>query len=200
MSHAPPPSTHCIKLGGSLLTRGGVAEPLRRWLQAERGRAPNENLVLIVGGGGAVEWLREVDRRSPIGAAAAHRAAIAMMDANARAVAGWLPAFELTDAWPPSPATPQAARRLFLPGRFLQAAEPHLPGTTLPVGWSVTSDSIAARVACLLGATLTLVKSIAAATPQDPNGWRRLAEEGLVDPFFPELAAEVPIVKLAALP
>ncbi|MEN1679972.1 MAG: hypothetical protein AAGJ46_10285 [Planctomycetota bacterium] len=199
MINNPVPATHCIKLGGSLLRRNDVAERLPAWLEAIRAREPDENQVLIVGGGGAVEWLRELDRGAGLDPAAAHWAAIGMMDANARAVAGWLPMAELTDAWPPAPSEPSGVCRLLMPGRFLREVEPSLPRPTLPIRWSVTSDSIAARIASLLSARLTLVKSADVETPTDGAGWRGLAEQGVVDACFADFVGGLSRVELTTL-
>ena len=70
---------------------------------------------------------------------------------------------------------------LFDPCKFLKEQEPHLPGTHLPSDWSVTSDSISARIAEVLQADeLVLLKSA------DPSArsWSNLAAAGYVDWFF----------------
>ena len=57
----------------------------------------------------------------------------------------------------------QSETRILAPGNFLREVEPGLPGPKLPVGWDVTSDSIAARVAVLFDvAELVLLKSSSA--------------------------------------
>jgi aspartokinase-like uncharacterized kinase len=75
-----------------------------------------------------------------------------------------------------------------------------LPGTRLPVGWEVTSDSIAARLAELLDARLTLLKSIPPPEfleqSQDLRHWRALAEAGWIDRFFPDLAENLHKIRL----
>lgn len=185
-----------IKIGGSLLGWPAIADHLDGYL----GQLESDRLVLIVGGGEPVEWLRRIDARATWGDAAAHDAAIAMMDANTRAVAGWLPTAKLTDSWDKvTHASDAAGVLLFAAGRFLREQEPSLPGTCLPVGWQVTSDSIAARVAALLDAPLTLIKSCGVETPRSREGWLGLADRGVVDAFFPRLVDEPPSVEIVTL-
>ena len=62
----------------------------------------------------------------------------------------------------------------------------------LPIGWHVTSDSIAAFAAATLRADLLLAKSVP--PPRLPAGeppLELLARAGWVDAFFPEAAAAV---------
>ncbi len=61
-------------------------------------------------------------------------------------------------------------------------------GTEIPETWEVTSDSLAAWLACELhAARLLLVKS--AEPPPGPVGVDELARQGLVDPAFPRFLA-----------
>jgi hypothetical protein len=63
----------------------------------------------------------------------------------------------------------------------------------LPHGWSVTSDSIAGRVARILGAgELILLKSV---TIPEGMDWGQAGREGLVDAFFAEAAEGIPSVR-----
>ena len=84
-------------------------------------------------------------------------------------------------------------RVVFAVEDFLRMAEPHCAGPPLPHDWSVTSDSIAARLATAVGAAeLVLLKStrIAPGTSQ-----AAAAATGLVDEYFPRAACTVPRVR-----
>jgi aspartokinase-like uncharacterized kinase len=174
-----------------------LPEALKRLLETERdGRA-----VLVVGGGGMVDVLRTLDSIHGIGENQSHALALRVMDVTAALVAGLVPGLqlalwpdELRNAWQAG-AVPVLAPRVFLEsvdGREEDA---------LPETWSTTSDSIAARMACLLGATrLILLKSTA---PAAPIGREEAARQGLVDPVFPRAARglrSVVVVNLRASP
>src|SRR5690606_36465102 len=97
---------------------------------------------------------------NPLSNEASHFAAIELMDVTGRLVSGWLPDAHVTDDFARLAAPGSVATlSIFLPHRFLRLQEPTMPGRPLPVGWSVTSDSIAARIAALLSAELVLLKS-----------------------------------------
>lgn len=187
--NAPRPPV-VIKVGGSLLARRGLPEALAG-LRDHPTVADAATRVWIAGGGDAVEALRRVDAANPVNAMTSHWAAVDVMDRNARVLADWLPWATPTRDW----------RRIggegspdwvFAVGDFLQRAEPSLGGRSLPVGWEVTSDSIAARVAEALSARLILLKSapptaeIARETAVD---WVAAADLGYVDRHFPAAAS-----------
>jgi aspartokinase-like uncharacterized kinase len=72
----------------------------------------------------------------------------------------------------------------------------------LPANWSVTSDSIAGRLAIALGADeLALLKSVSPPVNRDTAHWlSELAVAGYVDSFFPKLQAEMPPLEFDGLP
>lgn len=193
-------SPHVVKIGGSLLSHPDARDAIGRWLTGSREEHPGEHQVLIVGGGAAVEWLRRLDRQHPLGAAAAHWGAIAMMDANAFAISEWWPEVALVDAWAALlKRVKQPGATLFATRAFLQGEESNLPGTRLRIGWQVTSDSIAARIAIILHGRLTVLKSSQFATPTTLAEWQCLTEQGAVDRFFPLLVPELAKVSLATV-
>jgi 5-(aminomethyl)-3-furanmethanol phosphate kinase len=191
-----------IKIGGSLLTQSGAMGAVRAWLQAEERATPDVARVLIVGGGAVVDGLRAIDHANPLSASASHWAAIEMLDTLGRVVANSLPAAEVIDDWAVLRREVQAPGLLiFLPHGFLHlGGEANSPGVRLPVGWEVTSDSIAARVADLLNARLTLLKSAPLSRKLEKSlaaqDWPALSAAGWVDGYFGEIAAELREIRL----
>jgi len=178
-----------VKLGGSLLDLPGLGRELRGWLDA----LPTRHVILIVGGGQAADVIRELDRIHHFGEAPAHWLAVRALSLAGRVVAELLPASRFVTAlgdceetWAVD-CTPILDPHPVLLGDWSQEGE-------LPHRWSVTSDSIAARVARLVGAAeLILLKSRAAS---EGHTWAELAKEGFVDEFFPTVAQQLPAVRV----
>ena len=203
-----------IKVGGSLVGRASFVDDLRRWLEDESHRLPDTHRVLLVGGGPWVESLRQLDKGQPMEETFSHWLAIELMEMLGQTVGHWLPELWTTDNFDLLRQRCQSpGSSLLLATRFLREVEPKLPGLQLPVGWQVTSDSVAGRLAICLGAnSLTLLKSASIpkntvsknAMSKNPASigvnWPQAAESGWVDPFFPSLAKGLPYVRLLALP
>lgn len=186
-----------IKVGGSLLTRDGVAADLRTWLTSADA-CPERKRVLIVGGGPVVEGLRAMDRDFGGDTLEAHRAAIAAMDLNSRLLQSQLPDWTSTEQLARVRDDQKRGDWLFIAGGWLRREEPSVAGRALPTGWRVTSDSIAARVATFLGGGLILLKS--AQPPPGPSDLNVVARAGYVDEDFPQAAATLAEVRLLELP
>lgn len=174
-----------IKLGGSLLDLPDLITRLRRWIV----RQPSAQNFVVVGGGDRVELVRQA--RDQWDDETAHWHCLELMDVNAREVSEVWPEVILLQRWSEmmAPCRPEVACRsvaLVQAARLLR----HLPARArrreeLPMGWHVTSDSVAAYIAVLLEADeLVLLKSSEAqrATPAE---W---AADAYVDAFFPQLA------------
>jgi aspartokinase-like uncharacterized kinase len=85
---------------------------------------------------------------------------------------------------------------VFDPYEFLLKDEPELPGSRLPTGWHVTSDSIAARVGMIINADeVVLLKST---DPPSPC-IRQMAKAGYVDDYLPHLATALTRLRLENL-
>lgn len=191
----------CVaKIGGSLLSSEQLPQRLAQWLTDETAAHGLTHYVLVVGGGALVEVVRRLDAQHDLDEAAAHWICIELMDVTARLVAAMLPEVPLEDDFQSLQqrcADPGAT--ILRPSRFLRQLEPHQPGTRLPADWSVTSDSIAARLAIVLeAAELVLVKSSLplAAISSDVT---QLAAAGYVDAFLPNLLPDLPSVRVAVL-
>lgn len=154
-----------LKIGGSL---AGEPVVLRQLCQTIMTLARETSLVIIPGGGPFADTVREIDDRYTLPASAAHWMAILGMDQYAHLLAALIPGAEVvTDQGGITVALGQGRIPVLAPAQWLSAAD------EVPHSWDVTSDSLAAYLATLLGAArLVLVKSV-------ENGG-----EELLDPYF----------------
>lgn len=175
-----------VKLGGSLLSRPAWPALLVPLLTACGPRS----CCLVVGGGAVVDGLRTLDRIVPQSPTLMHNLAIDGMLLTARLVAE-ATGFPLS-ATPPNRGTVSV---LDVPAWLSVGAR----AASLPIGWQVTSDTIAARVAVEHGGSLLLAKS--APPPPCPGGidpLATLAQAGWVDDHFPIAAAPLVTIEWAA--
>lgn len=180
-SAATPTPFTVVKLGGSLLTRIGWAADVAALLDSLS--APR---LLVVGGGPLVDGLRAIDEAAPTPADLMHHLAIECMGHTARLVSTALGVPLVAEAHP----VPETTAVLDAPAWL--ARDGRLDA--LPVGWQVTSDSIAATVAAAHGLPLVLVKS----APPPHDDIERLAALGWVDAWFPTAALPLAHITWAA--
>jgi 5-(aminomethyl)-3-furanmethanol phosphate kinase len=130
---------------------GGLGDDALRPLCATLGELGERHPLLVVpGGGGFADAVREADRRFGLRAATSHRMAILGMEQF-----GWL----LSELIPGAERRGDLAR--VGAGRATVLLPAALPLDALPASWEVTSDSIAAWVAGETGAgRLVLVKGV----------------------------------------
>ena len=170
-----------IKFGGSLLVRPAWRDELRTLVADCAGPT-----TIVVGGGPLVDGLRALDAASSCPAEVMHRLAIDAMGITTRLAAE---AASLKLAAEPADAAGavvlDAAAWLSEAGRY----------DDLPVGWHVTSDSIAAAVATACGAMLLLAKSVP--PPEFAGDVASLAKAGWVDDHFPSAAANLERIEWA---
>ncbi len=175
-----------VKVGGSLLDWAEL--PAR--LAAEIATRSDRRLVLIAGGGRLADVLRNLDRVHNLGEPRSHALALRILDATAAILAALLPRSrvvtsveELLQAWS------DGLVPILAPRETLDRDDRLTPTDALPHSWSVTTDSIAARVAELLGAgELVLIKSTDGPSGPDPRAW---TDSGLTDAHFPEAASRL---------
>ena len=165
-----------VKIGGSLAGTGRLGDVL-----AIVGRA-RRPLVVVPGGGPFADAVRRAQRELGFSDAAAHRMAILAMHQMAVAMLALEPRLVAAETLK---AMRQAWARervpVWLPARL--AARDR----RIPADWSITSDGLAARLAERLGgAALVLVKSLSVAPGAEAV---TLAQEGVVDPVFAEIAS-----------
>jgi len=189
------PPLRVVKVGGSLFTLADLPVRLSGWLNQQ---PPGVN-VLIAGGGPLAEEVRAWDERFGLGQERSHWLCVELLDITAELLLNVLPQARRCDRRHDlleQVSNPRHRNIVFAPGRFLRTEEPTLAGDKLPQSWDVTSDSIAARLAEVIGATeLVLLKS------SQPKPFKNLAELGgeYVDGYFDQAArilAEVRFVNL----
>lgn len=172
-----------IKVGGSLLNDSDRWPDLGKWLDQQ----PSEcHYVVMTGGGPWADAIRALDAdgdRSKM--AAAHWLAVRSMSLTARLVASLERRAELVEDWHELQtalvsSSPTPRFLVFDPAWWLRDEEQQQLEDRLPLGWDVTSDSIAAHLANRLYADeLILLKSIAA--PADESTKKGAT---FVDPHF----------------
>jgi 5-(aminomethyl)-3-furanmethanol phosphate kinase len=164
------------KVGGSLFDLPDLGSRLRIWLGAIGGR----QVLFVPGGGPAADAIRILDRTHQLGDVAAHWLALRVLTVNAHFLSALL-GIEVV-------STPAAfsAPVVVLDGyAFCQADE----GRTgaLEHAWHVTSDSVAARAASVVGGELVLLKSTNLPVAMT---WTEASQSGLVDEAFAKTVAD----------
>lgn len=148
--HGPHPSL-VVKAGGGLLGTSGILPRLGQALSAAAGR---RELLVIPGGGPFADTVRTFARLHGLSDSAAHWMAILGMDQYAHALAHHTPGAQVVEDQAGILLALRAGSiPVLAPYRWLRATD------ELPHRWEVTSDSLAAYLASLLGAEeLVLVK------------------------------------------
>lgn len=182
-----------VKVGGSLLRWQPFPNWMRRWL-SRRGSVSH---LLVVGGGELVDPLRCWDQRFGMPTSLAHELAVDSLSITARCAAHWLQLPTPCSDWRRlrcqwGQRSPDAApdNRILDPAPFVreQVVE---PGVALPVGWHVTTDSIAARAAECFDLPLVLLKS---AEPTEPFSPAWASAQGYCDEWFEQACRNLPHV------
>ena len=162
-----------VKLGGSLHD----APALRPWLR-RLVVGPGPRRVVVPGGGPFADTVRRLQPTLGFDEAAAHRMAILAMQQLGLALQSLEPGLGLAET---ETGLRAAHAAVWLPWRLAGNAD------DIPVGWDVTSDSLACWLAARLGAeTLVLVKS--APVPIGEHAAAALTAAGLLDAAFPAMA------------
>lgn len=142
------------KVGGSLYDDPRLGPGLRAWLTEQP-----EPVLLVPGGGGFADAVREIDRVHALGEETAHWLAIRALGLAAeflRVIVGPVSVLDCHDFFRRHDLTPHT--------------------------WAVTTDSLAAAAAGHLGArALVLLKSV----DVPPVPWAEAAANGWVDAHFP---------------
>lgn len=183
----PELGVRVVKVGGSLFTLPELGPRLQHWLNQQ---TPAQH-VLLAGGGGWADAVREADARFQLGQQTAHALCVETLRVSARLLAALLPESPLTIRLPRLRQRVKREPRgswVFCPYHFLTRWEPRHHPQPLPATWDVTSDSISARLAEVLEAgELVLLKSCD--PPVEPHAG------GYLDPYFAKAAANLARVR-----
>ena len=169
-----------VKVGGSLLDLPDLTDRVGAYLESLRPARP----LLIVGGGREVDRLREQDQAGQLIAEASHWRAIEAMTDNTQCISRDL-GLNMIGKEANLRNAERAGRAVAMDTYALLREDERRGGTRLPRCWSVTSDSIAVRLAHLVGAdSIRLLKScgVPARTRID-----QAVEQGVVDAYLPEI-------------
>ncbi len=181
------PARVVVKIGGSLYDLPDLKNRLEALLQT----LGSAIVWLVPGGGELAERVRELDRIHGLGEVRAHELALRAVTLNAWFLRALLPLAEITSALPWERAP--VGSYWLLDGFAFWERDRHLPGT-LPANWNATSDSLAARVALVSGATrLILLKSISFPEPID---WIAVERHGGIDPLFLSFVRQNPSLEV----
>jgi aspartokinase-like uncharacterized kinase len=183
-----------VKVGGSLFELPDLRERLEAW---RRQQTPATNLY-VAGGGNLAEAIRQLDRLHHLGERDVHWLSIEAMSITAKFLRSLLHVglLRTCDEVDEALGDARPADWVLEPLVFYDDEEPNLPGTKLPSAASVTSDSIAARLAEVTHADeLVLLKSRLPETASIASE----SAAGYVDEFFPTIAGSLRRVRCVDL-
>lgn len=177
-----------VKIGGSLFDTPAI-EQLPKWLELQ---PPMTNL-LVVGGGNTVDQIRELQTVEGFSDVEAHWRSITAMQATAlkvakrfRKIGHDVPVLTYTKN---TTFAKQDSLTILDVGEFLRCDSEAI----LPQDWTVTSDSIAAKIAATAQAVeLVLLKSTLPPTTATVSS---LSSDGIVDEHFPQ-AFDRPMLRI----
>lgn len=179
-----PKSLRVVKVGGSLLSSPRLGARIRQWCERQR-PIPT---VWVVGGGKLVDVVRDWHaihgKQLPNADVDAHWMSVDLMSVTAKMFAA------LVDEWPIESSI-ESLQEQFLAGtqNVIFDCRTWLPTVDdLPNSWSVTSDSIAGRLAIELSCReLVLLKSRAAVGEKVSDN----VAQGVIDEHFLKLGQEL---------
>lgn len=177
-------ATIVVKLGGSLYDLPDLGARVSALIAP----FPDHRFLIFPGGGDAADLVRDWQPRFGWSDSVAHDVAIAALDFNAVMLANVLSGARVVKDHADAEEVWRTARLPILaPTVFLQATG----AGDLPHDWTVTSDSLAAWVTWKWPAEeLWLCKSVPC-----PTSCSAAINDGAIDPYFAELAAEITRVR-----
>lgn len=189
-----------IKIGGSLSENGKVLKVLCTELCRV---AKKYSIVVMPGGGKFADAVREFDEKFSLPAGVSHKLAILAMDQYGLVLSQIIPdSIVCTSAGHAKRVSETGKVPLFLPSKLM------FHDNALEASWDVTSDSIAAYVACKLHAAKALfvtdVDGIFTGNPKEHadaklkkevsvGELQAFAKRTSVDKFLPKLLLKTPL-------
>jgi aspartokinase-like uncharacterized kinase len=186
-----------IKIGGSLLEAPQNLEALGSELSS---LAKKHQVIIVPGGGKFADAVRELDARFHLPVAVSHRMAILAMDQYGLLLSKFIPSSVVCDSLRVAREISRVGQvAILLPSKMLRKFDPFEPS------WDVTSDSIAAYIACKLrvdkAVFVTDVDGIFSADPKNHRNAQllsqvsveallRFSERTSVDKFLPEFLSQ----------
>ena len=171
-SGAPP---LVVKVGGSLAETGRLQSTLATI------RAARIPVVIVPGGGPFADSIRALQKTMHFSDAVGHRLAMLAMHQMAEFMTSVQEGLEIAESLAEiSAVIGRGTVPIWVPLRMIA------DDASVPAIWSATSDSLAARLAELLGAELVLLKSV---NVEPAESAEELARRGAVDSQFPKIVA-----------
>jgi aspartokinase-like uncharacterized kinase len=164
-----------IKIGGSLAETGRFPSAIA---MIESARVP---VIVVPGGGPFADSIRALQPALKFDDATAHRLAMLAMHQMAELIVAQSRRMHIAQTLDEISATlEQHLVPIWTPLHMISG------DTSIPADWSATSDTLAARLAEIVGARLLLLKSVDIQTDADLDA---LARSGIVDPVVPSIVA-----------
>jgi len=177
-----------VKIGGSLLYVPNLGMRLRGWLHEHE----HCHAVLLAGGGLVADVVRSRDRLDHLGEEKAHWLAVRALTFTSYLLAGLLEHSAVITCLSECSAM-WAGQRIPILDPYAFLRRDRSGPEPLPCSWAVTSDSIAARVARVIGASeLVLLKSVSWPSGDVAEATR----QGIVDQYLAVELARVPDMKV----
>jgi 5-(aminomethyl)-3-furanmethanol phosphate kinase len=189
-----------VKVGGSLAL---YPEKLRRLCAKLSEVSKKHRIMVLPGGGEFADTVRNLDKRFNLSSAVSHRMAILAMDQYGFLLSDLLPHSSIINKLENAQRILDLGKLpVFLPSNFLLSEDP------LENSWDVTSDSIAAYIACQLQASqIVLVTDVNGVYTCDPkkfsdaklisklsaNDLLNMNKQTSVDEFLPKLLLQLQI-------
>jgi 5-(aminomethyl)-3-furanmethanol phosphate kinase len=171
-----------VKVGGSLFDLPDLGKRLQNWLDA----LPTRRVLLIPGGGAAADLVRQADALDRLGEERCHWLALRAMQFTAQLLAARLPGGQVVVGIADREAAWQRRQTPILDMHAFALAD-EARTDHCAHNWTVTSDSLAARVANVADISeLVLLKSCPLEEGWD---WAEAARQGVVDAAFPGMMA-----------
>ena len=195
-----------IKLGGSFLTCPDLESRLQRWQET----APPAHCLAIVGGGGLINSIREIDAVVPLEEQTTHWRCVELLSHTFEIMKQRLdwPTIERVEElehWIQNPPPLGKITLVRVDTFYRSLGSPVCESSIwnshgselLPENWKTTTDSIAALLAWGIHASELVILKSCSIPPE--ASLAQLAESGIVDQAFPHIAKGLQNVRIEEL-